>query len=243
MSYDVLDMRRFYASSLGHVTHRLLSQVIADIWSPSKGHRVLGVGYTLPYLRLWQEQAERVLSFMPARLGVVHWPSVHNSASALIEPSELPLADASIDRVVIIHALESSDAPYEFLSEVSRILAPGGRLLLVVPNRAGLWARFDSTPFGEGRPYSQSQLTTLLRDVSFTPEIWREALFMPPFERRLILRSAPVWEKMGRYMPLLAGVHIVDATKQMYRPLRARTFKVPAFRLSPLLSPSPIPAP
>jgi hypothetical protein len=112
-----------------------------------------------------------------------------------------------------------------------------------VPNRAGLWARFDSTPFGEGRPYSQSQLTALLRETSFTPEAWREALFMPPFERRLILRSAPVWEKIGRYMPLLAGVHVVDATKQLYRPLRARSFKVPAFRLRPLLNPSPMPVP
>ena len=40
--------------------------------------------------------------------------------------------------------------------------AAGGRLLIVVPNRRGVWARSDTTPFGHGRPYSRSQITHLL---------------------------------------------------------------------------------
>jgi SAM-dependent methyltransferase len=253
MSYDILDMRKFYASSLGNVTHRLLSDAIEKIWPSADRLRVLGLGYAVPYLPLWHKRAERVLAFMPARMGVEHWPhsstnstSTHNtstnraltSLSALVEPSELPLPDASIDRVVIVHALETSDAPHDLLSEVSRILAPGGRLLLIVPNRAGLWARFDTTPFGEGRPYSQGQLMALLRECSLTPHTWAEALFMPPFERRLILRSSLVWEKMGRYVPWLAGVHLIDASKQLYRPVRVRPVRTP-FRLPPLLAPAP----
>jgi alpha-ketoglutarate-dependent 2,4-dichlorophenoxyacetate dioxygenase len=49
---------------------------------------------------------------------------------------------------------------------------PEGRLLLIVPNRRGIWARLDSTPFGHGRPYSRGQLERLLGDALFTPLEW-----------------------------------------------------------------------
>ena len=38
-----------------------------------------------------------------------------------------------------------------------------GKLVIVTPNRRGLWARFEHTPFGTGRPFSRGQLTELLR--------------------------------------------------------------------------------
>ena len=89
---------------------------------------------------------------MPAAQGVVNWPSPGLSASALVEPTLLPLPTASIDRVVLVHALEETESPDDLLEEVSRVLNPGGRMILVVPNRRGLWARMDGTPFGQGRP-------------------------------------------------------------------------------------------
>ena len=55
------------------------------------------------------------------------------------------------------------------LAEVWRVLTPGGRLLVVVPNRAGLWARMENTPFGYGRPFSRKQLSRLMRDMQFSP--------------------------------------------------------------------------
>ena len=42
--------------------------------------------------------------------------------------------------------LEWSEKPRDLLRELWRVLAPNGRLLLVVPNRRGLWARVDTTP-------------------------------------------------------------------------------------------------
>ncbi len=121
------------------------------------------------------------------------------------------------------------------------MLAAGGRLLAVVPNRRGLWARMDTTPFGQGRPYSRSQITHLLRDTWFTPTGWGEALYVPPISRRLFLRSAVAWERTGASLAApFAGVHIVEATKQVYRAIPARREKrrlVPA--LKPVLVPSP----
>src|SRR5262249_58908820 len=97
------------------------------------------------------------------------------------------------------------------------------RLLAVIPNRRGLWARMDTTPFGHGRPYSRTQITHLLRETWFTPTGWGEALYVPPIARNWFLRSAGAWERTGaRLSAPFAGVHIVEATKQVYRAIPAR---------------------
>ncbi|HVX92043.1 MAG TPA: methyltransferase type 11, partial [Xanthobacteraceae bacterium] len=110
----------------------------------------------------------------------------------------------------------------------------------VVPNRRGLWARMDTTPFGQGRPYSRSQITHLLRETWFTPVAWGEALYVPPIGRNWFLRSAVAWERTGATLSApFAGVHIVEATKQVYRVIpakRERRRLVPA--LEPVLAPS-----
>jgi SAM-dependent methyltransferase len=129
------------------------------------------------------------------------------------------------------------------LREVWRVLASGGRLLAVVPNRRGLWARMDTTPFGHGRPYSRSQIVQLLRETWFTPTGWSEALYVPPIGRGWFLRSAAIWERTGSTISApFPGVHIVEASKQVYRAVPARRERrrlvvVPA--LKPALAPSP----
>ena len=153
----------------------------------------------------------------------------------------MPLPDAAVDRVLLVHSLEMSQDPAALLREVWRVLASGGRLLAVVPNRRGLWARMDTTPFGHGRPYSRSQITALLRETWFTPTGWSEALYVPPIARDWFLRSAVAWERTGATLSApFAGVHIVEATKQVYRAIPARGSKrrlMPA--LEPVLAPSP----
>jgi len=149
-----------------------------------------GIGYATPYLGLFREEAERCLAFMPAAQGVVKWPSQMPTLTALVEELELPLPDAAVDRVLLVHALEMSQDAEAMLREVWRVLAPGGRLLAVIPNRRGVWARTDTTPFGHGRPYSRSQLTHLLRETWFTPTGWGEALYLPPVASGWFLRSA-----------------------------------------------------
>ncbi len=123
---------------------------------------------------------------MPAAQGVVKWPSKLPTLTALVEERELPLSDAAVDRVLLVHALEMSMDAEAMLRDVWRVLAPGGRLLAVIPNRRGIWARTDTTPFGHGRPYSRSQITALLRETWFTPTGWGEALYVPPVDAKLV---------------------------------------------------------
>src|SRR5215216_5070477 len=240
MSLDVVDLRNFYAQPLGTVARRFVGRGIRSRWNELRTLRVLGVGYPTPYLGLFREEAERCLAFMAAAQGVVKWPSSRPTLTALVEEHDLPLPDAAVDRVLLVHAIEMShDAP-GLLREVWRVLSPGGRLLAVVPNRRGLWARMDTTPFGHGRPYSRTQINHLLRDTWFTPIGWSEALYVPPISRGWFLRSAVAWERTGATISApFAGVHIVEATKQVYRaipaPARRERRLVPA--LEPVLAP------
>ena len=241
MSLDVVDLRNFYAQQLGAVARRFVGRGIRLRWSDVRAQRVAGVGYATPYLGLFREEAERCLSFMPAAQGVVKWPSTRASLTALVEELDLPLGDAAVDRVLLVHALEMARDAEALLRETWRVLAPGGRLLAVIPNRRGIWARTDTTPFGHGRPYSRSQITALLRETWFTPTGWGEALYVPPIARAWFLRSALAWERTGATISApFPGVHIVEATKQVYRAIPARRERrrlVPA--LEPVLAPSP----
>lgn len=241
MFIDVVDLRDFYAQGLGIVARRFIGRGIRARWGDVKGLRLGGIGYPTPYLGLFREEAERCLAFMPAAQGVVKWPTEKPGLTALVDESGLPLPDGALDRVLLVHALEMTDDPMALLREVWRVLAPHGRLLAVIPNRRGLWARIDTTPFGHGHPYSRTQITKILRETLFTPNDWGEALYVPPIPRGWFLRTAVAWERTGaRLSAPFAGVHIVGASKQVYHALPARREKrrlVPA--LEPKLASSP----
>ncbi|MDI4664098.1 class I SAM-dependent methyltransferase [Xanthobacter autotrophicus] len=232
MFLDVVDLRNFYAQPLGIMTRRLLGRAIRSRFDDVTGLRVLGLGYATPYLGVFREEAERCIAVMPAAQGVVRWPSAAPTLATLADETLLPFPTSSMDRVVVVHALEMTPNAAEMLNEVWRVLAPGGRLLAVVPNRRGVWARIDTTPFGNGRPFSRGQVVTLLRQALFTPVGWNEALYAPP--SRWFLRTAVAWERVGARLALpFSGVLVVEATKQLYRPVPARKP-----RLAPALEPA-----
>jgi SAM-dependent methyltransferase len=225
MASDVVDLRDFYRSVLGQVARRMIRAAIRRIWPDLRSMRLLGIGYATPFLAAVSAETERTIALMPASLGVLGWsPDDGRNVVTLADEGELPFADYSIDRVLLIHALETTEQVGPMLKEIWRVLAGGGRLLIVVPNRRGIWARLDRTPFGSGRPYTTSQLSQLLRDEQFTPIASDTALFIPPARKRMILRSAAAWERIGkRWFPTFAGVVLVEAAKQIYaKPTPAR---------------------
>jgi SAM-dependent methyltransferase len=195
----------------------MIRRAIQRVWPDLHGMRLLGIGYTTPFLTALSGDTERTVALMPASLGVLRWPPDGRNLVTLADEGELPFADYSIDRVLLVHALETSEDMGPMHKDFWRVLAGGGRLLIVVPNRRGIWARLDRTPFGSGRPYTMSQLSQLLRDEQFTPVGSDAALFIPPAKGRMIMRSAPAWERIGKgWFPTFAGVLLVEATKQIY---------------------------
>lgn len=230
MASDVVDLRDFYRTGLGQVARRMIRRAVQRVWPEVRGTRLLGIGYASPFLSALAPETERTIGVMPASLGVLPWPPEGRNLVSLADEGELPFADYSIDRVLLVHALETSEEVRAMLKEIWRVLAGGGRLLIVAPNRRGIWARLDRTPFGSGRPYTMSQLSQLLRDEQFTPVGSDAALFIPPASSRVMLRSALAWERIGRrWFPTFAGVLLVEATKQIYA--KPNAVKAPRRRL------------
>src|SRR5712671_7110975 len=111
MSIDVVDLRNFYGQRLGVVARRFVGRGIRSLWRDTAGQRVLGIGYATPYLGLFREEAERCLAFMPAAQGVLKWPTTRPTLAALVDELDLPLPDAAVDRVLLVHALEMAHDP------------------------------------------------------------------------------------------------------------------------------------
>jgi SAM-dependent methyltransferase len=231
MHLDVGELQAFYDAPLGQVSCRLIRQRLREVWPSVRGLSVLGLGYATPFMRPFQSEAERAIAIMPAQQGVTAWPGQASNLVALADETTLPLPDSSIDRVIVAHVVETSESLRPLLRQIWRVLTPSGRIVVIAPNRTSLWAQFETTPFGHGRPFSRSQLRRLLVDAMFTPTASTTCLHMPPFGARYLVRTGVRWESTGRKLwPQLAGVHLTEATKEVMAlaPDRGLRQRVPA---------------
>lgn len=226
---DVSELKNFYASPLGQLARRIIARRIRDRWDNVSNMDIVGLGYASPFLQVFNGEARVMAAMMPHRQGVVQWPRKGPYRSTLVAETELPIRDTSIDCVLVVHGLEHVDARHAYLREIWRILMPQGKLIVVVPNRRGAWARLESTPFGQGRPYSAGQIERLLRETLFEPAGVTPCLFAPPLRARALRSATLVWERVGaRFWPAFSGVLIVEAVKQVYAEVRV-VAKKPAF--------------
>lgn len=219
MHLDVRELRGFYYQTrLGRSAQRALQGAIGGLWPDARDMIVAGYGFAAPVLRPFLRDSRAVLSLMPAQQGVMPWPAGADNVSALVEETAWPIEAGILDRVIVLHGLETCESPDALLDEIWRVLAPGGRVLFVVPNRSGLWAQRDVTPFGYGRPYSIGQLEAQLEANRFVAERHATALYAPPSHRRFWHQTAHFWEGYGRrFRPLFgAGTLVVEASKQVF---------------------------
>lgn len=244
MFTDIVDLREFYQGPPGQAARRILRAHVGELWPQVAGERVLVIGYGTPLLRPWLDQARAVYAFMPAQQGAAFWPREGPNVSALVDAGALPLPDACIDRVILLHALESLPDAACLLREVWRVMKGGARLLTIVPNRRGIWAHSDLTPFGNGQPFSSSQIKRALYQQGFLIERRRYALYMPPVSSRLLLSLADRVERIGRALfPAFGGVLIVEAGKQLYAPRgEKKSLRNRLLLPLPTLPASPLPA-
>lgn len=218
MRTDILDLHDFYEAPLGRTARGYVAARIEEAWRDHDRLRIAGFGHAEPYLGYF-EQAERVIAVAPGDQGVLRWPD-GGANRALLAGAALPLPDASIDRLLVVHGLEEADDPRRLMREFWRVLATDGRLIIVVAHRRGLWSMIDTTPFAHGRPYLKGQLEGLLQQSMFRPLAWSSALYFPPIGARFLLRAARAWERAGaRLWSGLGGVILVEAAKDMAQPV------------------------
>ncbi|MBK0326349.1 methyltransferase domain-containing protein [Rhodobacteraceae bacterium F11138] len=221
MHLDVQDLRNFYyRSTLGRAAQASIRNRLLEMWPEAKGQTVAGFGFALPLLRPYLADARRVIALMPAPQGVMPWPAGMPNVSVLSEETLWPIETGHVDKLVMMHGLETSERPSRLLEECWRALGPGGKAFFIVPNRGGLWSRSDRTPFGYGRPYTLGQIEAQLKQHQFLPERHTAALFQPPSSHRFWLKSGPLFEKYGGLLPriLPGGVFMVEASKRVQPP-------------------------
>lgn len=248
MHLDVLELRTFYyRTRLGRAAQAAIRNQVVSLWPAARGMTVAGFGFAAPLLRPYLADARRVIALMPGQQGVMPWPTGMPNVSVLCEETLWPLEDDTVDRLVVMHGLETSEQPTDLLDECYRVLAPEGRALFIVPNRAGLWARRDGTPFGFGRPYSLTQLEKQLRVIGLTPHRHVGALYLPPHETPFWLRTAKFWENVGSSVSgrFAGGVLMVEVKKKVPAPPRpglSEAVRRPLRVLDGLSQPDPKPA-
>ena len=223
MRDEFREVTDFYATRNGRVAARLLRRRIATIWPDLSRLRVLGLGHTQPFLSLWQQQATLCIAGEgQRRRQTAIDPHLLASASCIVREDELPFPDLSFDRILLSHALETSLNAPRLLRNAWRVLRDDGRLLLVVPNRRGLWAHLENTPFGQGAPSSRRQIERLLAESLFRVERTEGALWLPPADLRMLLRMGNLVERAGaRLAPQFSGVLLIEAVKDVYAALPA----------------------
>lgn len=222
MRDDLREVTDFYASRSGRVAARLLRRKLATLWPDATRLRVLGMGHTQPFLSVWEHDA--TLCIAAERGGPGNTPNTQSlaSASCIVADLQLPFPDLSFDRILLGHALETAPDGPRLLRAVWRTLKDDGRLLLMVPNRRGIWAHAENTPFGQGAPSSKRQIERLLADALFRIERTDGALWLPPGNIRPMLRAGRLVERTGaRIAPQLCGVLLIEAVKEVYAALPA----------------------
>lgn len=248
MHLDVQDLRNFYyRSQLGRAAQASIRSQLQRFWPDATGETVGGFGFAAPLMRPYLRDARRVIALMPGPQGVMQWPAGMPNVSVLCHETRWPVETGRLDKLVVLHGLETSERPSQLLEECWRCLGPGGRAVFIVPNRAGLWARSDITPFGFGRPYTLMQVENQLRSHHFVIERHAPALYRLPSKRRFALKSGKMIERLGRKLPamLAAGVFLVEVSKQT-TPQRGHMIKTqtrnPIRMLEGLSNPLPEPA-
>ncbi len=218
MTPSAYDLKEFYACKTGRLIRRILRSQILSFWPDAGKLRVLACGYAMPYMRPYLNDAERVIVQLPPMMDAHHWPDEGKNLVMLSSPVDLPIETNSIDRLLVVHGLEFSDNnPEEMFAEYWRVLKSTGRMIVIVPNRMGLWSRIDWTPFGYGTPFSSAQITRFLRDQGFVIEKNQGALFVPPLFRGILLGAANLFEKAGQVLfSGFGGLHVIEVSKQVY---------------------------
>lgn len=215
MWINVSKLQRFYNTELGGFVKKVISNKILDIWPHVlPNEKVLGVGYTVPYMKLFAKQTKCTIIAMPASQGAMIWPKKGGALTSLVNERGLPFADRSIDKVIVSHTLGCTGNPKAMMREIWRVLVDGGSLIVIVTNRLGMWSHFDSTPFGYGSPYTQAQIFRLLSNGCFVPNKVLKALYFFPINSPMFLKSSDIFEKIGSsVLKSFSGVILVEAIK------------------------------
>lgn len=249
MRQSVVQLEKFYAGRLGRLSAIMVMRRLQNLWPHLVGRHILGLGYAGPFITPYMEAAKSITLAMPAAQGAVVTRSQRGIISTLVDDHRLPFADASFDNVILAHGIEEAVDVQTLLRELWRVTMPEGKIVIIAAHRKGLWAQFDKTPFGYGRPFSRGQLRRALEQANFIPLLSAGVLYSPPLGFFARPKLSLATERMGEtLLPSFSGLIMVEAVKRLYAEQdRGLAERVKAPKRSgavlPGMAPTPIDAP
>lgn len=199
------------------------------------GYHILQVGCHPDYSLIEDSPVGHKILFAPT------WQA--GKLQAVADNEELPLAADSIDVVLVHHALDFTEDSHRLLREVTRVLRPGGHMLIVGFNPFspwGFWKLFRSRariPW-RGRFISRGRLADWLQLMDLRIDRVQYGLHFSPMKFNRLLGHATRLEELGkRFNSPFGGAYFVLCVKQVatmtpivprWEPLRARPGVLPA---------------
>lgn len=226
MNQSIIDLQQWFQSAAGQYLaaweQAQFDVAVADVF----GYHALQLG--LPGLATLR--ANR----MPK-----HWLAQDSlptpapaQAQLICDFMALPLAEASIDLVVMPHTLEFSGDPHQTLRDVERVLVPEGRVVLCGFNPVSLWGwrqrrarAWRKLGAGDlflpdsGEFIGYWRLRDWLRLLGFEVELSRFGAYRPGFTSAKWLERMAWMDTLGqRWWPILGSVYFVVAIKRQRGP-------------------------
>ncbi len=156
----------------------------------------------------------------------------HEPIALHCEFDALPFPNASVDLVVLPHALELARDPHHTLREVERVLVPEGRVVIAGFNPASLWGlrqRAGRVKHGlgidrhgplylprAGEFIGYWRLRDWLRLLGFELEAGRFGCWRPPLRSENWLERFAWMDRVGdNWWPVLGSVYFLQAVKRV----------------------------
>ncbi len=202
---------------LRHHEHRLLREKFSQL-----------PGYRLMHLGLAPDRQSLDCFSHMHRFSISSAPST--DAAAISQYAELPLPADIVDVALVQHAVEFSLSPKAVLSEVSRVVAPGGHLLLCMFNPYGPHGALKfPMQLMSGQPQyrfhnlRKGRVIDWLSLLNFQVlEIDHGAYNLPLNRPQWIARDS-LWEKFGQKVRFpLGNFYMIHAVKRVARGISAK---------------------
>ncbi len=137
-------------------------------------------------------------------------------------PLQLPIANDSVDAIILPHTLDFSPDPHQVLREVERVLIPEGRLILTGFNPWGLWGlwrlfgwRSRKIPWC-GRFISLRRLCDWLSLLGFEVEVTETLMYRPPLRNPAVMDRLQILERLGqRFWPQMSSGYVIQAVRRV----------------------------
>lgn len=199
------EIKYFYNTERGELLRSRVIKIIRTIWQPNVSLQIVGIGFIDPYINV----------INPHQLTLGSLINVNDDCYKLVNKlNNLPFANHSVDRILVIHSLEYLNQPDILFNELTRILKSAGKLLIIIPNKYSIWAHSRSLPYWKNKLFSLLDIYNLLSKSLFKIN-FHTADFFLPFE----ISKLTQWnfidpeQLLAQYLSPFGGLLFIEADK------------------------------